>query len=153
MQILPFHPSYQNGVILLLKSIEEEYEESFYSPDGKTMNELYLLPGRKYWVAMVKDNLIGTIGIIMHDGYATLKSMFLHKSQRGGDVAVKLLQTAIDAAVEKGMKVMYLGTMAQFIAAQRFYEKHGFIRIKEGELPKGFPANVVDTVFYKKIIG
>jgi hypothetical protein len=38
--------------------------------------------------------------------------------------------------------------MDQFKAAQKFYEKNGFIKITENQLPKNFIHNPIDRVFY-----
>jgi N-acetylglutamate synthase-like GNAT family acetyltransferase len=61
-----------------------------------------------------------------------------------------LLQTAIVKATTAKCSHLYLGTMDRFTAAQRFYEKNGFENIPGESLPAGFPANSVDTVFYRK---
>jgi N-acetylglutamate synthase-like GNAT family acetyltransferase len=46
------------------------------------------------------------------------------------------------------VKHIYLGTTAKFLAAHRFYEKHGFDLIEQDQLPSSFPVMVVDTRFY-----
>lgn len=148
--IIPFQPSHQPGVDALLKSIEEEYEEDFYSPGGKKMGELCLLPDRWYWVAIAGNKLIGTVGIIVQHEYATLKSMFLHIDNRSTTLAADLLHIAENKSKSEGCEWMYLGTMQQFMAAQRFYQKHEFVHIPEAGLPPNFPGNVVDTIFFKK---
>ena len=44
---------------------------------------------------------------------------------------------------------MLLGTTDAFLAAHRFYEKHGFSRIDRDALPAAFPVMAVDTRFYR----
>ncbi len=149
--IVPFLPEHQPGIDQLLLSIASEYNEPYYDPTGKKMIDLYTLPGRHYWVAIDDGRVIGTVGIIIcNEGHAVLKSMFLHRHHHGSAVARQLLDIAMEGAVQHCCSYMYLGTMAQFKAAQRFYEKHGFDAIAEDQLPADFPGNVVDTVFYKK---
>jgi len=48
----------------------------------------------------------------------------------------------------QGVKVVYLGTTAKFLAAHRFYEKNGFREILRAELPARFPVMAADTKFY-----
>ena len=151
--IVPFEPLHQAGIDLLFKAIEEEYPEQVFADPSKTITELSRSRNRTYWVALANGRVIGTAGIIfLTDNCCALKSMFLAKEFRGKkkEVAKSLLQTTINWAREHDCHTMYLGTMAQFKAAQRFYEKNGFEQIKQEELPGEFVANIVDTVFYKK---
>ena len=78
--------------------------------------------------------------------------MFLDAQVRGKGLAEQLLNTATAWAIQHGALRMYLGTMIQFKAAQRFYEKLGFDKIEEEQLPADFPANPVDKVFYTKTL-
>ena len=119
------------------------------------MEELFVLPNHHYWVARVGEKIIGTVGVIaLQNSYATLKSMFLDKAFRHKEqhITMQLLQVATGKAIELNCENMYLGTMTQFKAAQRFYEKNGFDKISGSELPANFPANSVDDVFYVKRI-
>ncbi|MNP85928.1 Acetyltransferase (GNAT) family protein [compost metagenome] len=59
-----------------------------------------------------------------------------------------MLERLIDASKERGVIRIYLGTTEKFLAAHRFYEKHGFERIEQQDLPASFPLMVVDTRFY-----
>ncbi len=38
-----------------------------------------------------------------------------------------------------------VGTTARSLAAQRFYEKHGFVEIEKDSLPAQFPVMEVDS--------
>ena len=51
------------------------------------------------------------------------------------------------------MKEVFLGTTARFLAAHRFYAKHGFGEIAVAELPDAFPIMEVDTRFFYRRIG
>lgn len=152
IKIASFQPSYQHGVDELLHSITPEYAEPFYDPLGKKMEDLYLLSGRSYWVALVDGLVAGTVGVIISKEYAILKSLFVAKAYRGGQLqlASKLLETATGLAIKEKCPVIYLGTMKQFEAAQRFYEKHGYMQIDATNMPADIPPNEYDTVFYKK---
>jgi len=153
VEIVPFEAFHQPGIDLLYKAIEEEFPEQVFSDLSKTITELSRSGNRLYWVALANGIVIGTVGIIiLNDNCCGLKSMFLAKEFRTDkrEIAKWLLQTAINGAIGLGCNSMYLGTMEQFKAAQRFYEKHGFVQIIQEELPDDFPANTVDTIFYRK---
>ena len=78
-----------------------------------------------------------------------LKSFFVSLGYRGSGAAKILLDAVIGFSKKKNIQSIYLGTMDQMKAAHRFYEKNGFIQAKENDLPKDFPANILDTVFYQ----
>jgi len=56
----------------------------------------------------------------------------------------------IKHAAQQGCRTMLLGTMTQFVAAQKFYLKNGFESISKDELPEDFHPNPVDSLFYRK---
>ncbi|WP_053223749.1 GNAT family N-acetyltransferase [Roseivirga seohaensis] len=103
-------------------------------------------------MALFDGKVIGTIAlIIIKHEYGILKKMMLKKEFRGAthNVAKQLLQTTIDESEKDQLEWIYLGTMTQFKAAQRFYQKHGFQQIDEKELPADFLRNPIDTLFYE----
>lgn len=152
IQIVPFVPElHQPGVSLLYDAIKDEFPENMFGNPPKTLTELSQLANRYYWITTTNERVTGTVGIIVLDNHnCGLKGMFLAKELRGTDAAKLMLQTAINAAIQKGCTTMYLGTMGQFKAAQRFYEKLGFAEITREQLPPDFPPNAVDTVFYSR---
>jgi hypothetical protein len=48
----------------------------------------------------------------------------------------------------KKINAIYLGTIETFFAAQRFYEKNGFLEIQKDKLPGNFPVMTFDSRFY-----
>lgn len=152
MYLTAFDPSHQKGVSALFKEIAKEFGNDVFSHTTATMTEQSALPGRHYWVTVAHGQVIGTVGLIVAGSYSVLKSMFVHREYRGQPhlVAACMLHTAIVKATNACCDNMYLGTMHRFTAARRFYGKHGFSRIPPESLPKDFPANAVDTVFYCK---
>jgi N-acetylglutamate synthase-like GNAT family acetyltransferase len=151
VNIVPFKEHHQLGIDKLMEGVASEFAEQIYSPSSKKIIEVSQLPGRKYWVALAGEKVIGTVGFMsLENNCGALKSMMLDRVYRSSDtqIAKRLLQTVIDWALKQNISFLYLGTMYQFIAAQRFYEKNGFHRIEESELPQDFPANPVDKVFY-----
>ncbi len=150
-EILPFASHHQPGIDVLLDRIRLEFEQNIFSPAYKKISELYDLPDRHYWVAVADYKIAGTTGIVVFENrFSVLKSMFVDKAYRGElQIAQRLLDTAIHRSKSLNCTDVYLGTMDQFKAAQRFYEKNGFTRIKEKDLPAEYPGNMMDTVFYR----
>jgi N-acetylglutamate synthase-like GNAT family acetyltransferase len=50
----------------------------------------------------------------------------------------------------QGMRRIWLGTTDKFLAAHRFYDKHGFDQVMRQDLPAAFPVMAVDTRFYAR---
>jgi GNAT superfamily N-acetyltransferase len=53
---------------------------------------------------------------------------------------------------ERKVKVVMLGTLEKFVAAQKFYRRNGFTEIAKKDLPDYFPRMLLDTMFFKKEI-
>ena len=119
-------------------------------PDLLDIPGFYQVGAGNFWVARQGQHVIGTIGLReFAPGSAALRKMFVARSHRGkSGVAAKLLETLLESARQSGLRQIILGTTAAFEAAHRFYEKHGFDRIAESDLPAQFPRMAVDTRFY-----
>lgn len=153
IQVIPFSDNYQADVTEFMDTIEREFAEpiSHSNPATKKMSELANLPTEKYWVAVANGKAVGTIGFsLISNRTIVLKRMFISAAFRGKGIANLLLNVLLTCATEHKMKSIYLGTMSQFKAAHQFYERSGFEKIDRVELPKDFPVNPVDTLFYYK---
>ncbi|WP_421976832.1 GNAT family N-acetyltransferase [Roseivirga seohaensis] len=148
IEIVPYESKCQSGIDVMMQGIAEEFTEPIMVGQ---QSKSVAFPD-KYWVATYNGHVIGTIALMItkHE-YGILKKMMLKKEFRGSvhNVAKLLLQTAIDESEKNELECIYLGTMTQFKAAQSFYQKHGFKRIHERELPADFLRNPIDTLFYK----
>jgi GNAT superfamily N-acetyltransferase len=80
--------------------------------------------------------------------------MFVRREYRGArhGVAERLLATLIEWSAVQRIREVFLGTTAQFLAAHRFYEKHGFVQVDRELLPAAFPIMAVDTRFYLRTL-
>ena len=90
--------------------------------------------------------------VCIGEGDAALRKMFVSRPARGGGdqgAAARLLQALLAHAAKSGIRSIYLGTTDRFLAARRFYEKHGFRKIDERDLPPAFPRMRVDSIFYR----
>lgn len=83
-----------------------------------------------------------------------IRKMFVNQEWRGKDknVALALLHTLEAWSQQHGITKLYLGTVEQLKAAQRFYAREGFSLIEADTLPTSFPRMAVDTIFYHKTL-
>lgn len=121
-------------------------------PDLAQIPSFYQTGAGGFWVARTDDGqIVGTIGLKDIGGrQAALRKMFVLASHRGAEhgVAARLLETLLDHARRVGLSGVWLGTTDKFVAAHRFYEKHGFRQVEKAQLPEGFLFMLVDTRFY-----
>jgi N-acetylglutamate synthase-like GNAT family acetyltransferase len=151
MKIVPFKRSHQPLVDRMLEDIQQEFVEPFTSRASRKMEDANKVIGTKFWVLMDGNMLAGTVGLIrMKNSCAALKSLFIPLKYRGTIAAALLVDTVIGYSKKNRISTIYLGTMQQMKAAQKFYLKSGFVEINENDLPKDFPANVLDTVFFMR---
>lgn len=134
-----------------MRSIALEFREPIFTEKSKKIVDIYLMPNNKFWVAIDNDKVVGTIGTVkLTNKNIVLKSMFVDKMYRGQGISNLLLDTLINWAIQNKYKQVYLGTMMQFTAGQRFYEKNKFVKCNKTELPSDFTINTLDTIFYTK---
>jgi N-acetylglutamate synthase-like GNAT family acetyltransferase len=150
IKIRLYNKADQSEIDKMIDSIATEFKLPI--SNSNKSNSLLL---DKYWVALHGNELIGTVGILSIEGeFSILKRMFVKKEYRGKkyNIASLLLNEVFDWCNAQGIDTIYLGTMDQFKAAHKFYEKNGFEKINSNELPSSFVINPIDDVFYKKHI-
>lgn len=102
-----------------------------------------------FWVAKEGDEIVGTVGLL-DAGECALRKMFVRKDRRSvRGVASRLLETLLVHARARSVPRLLLGTRPEMLAAHRFYEKNGFVRVDPAALPAAFPRMTVDSVFYR----
>ena len=150
-----YAPGDEKGIVELIVPIQrEEFGIAIAAedqPDLMHIQPFYQTGTGDFWVARNDGAVIGTIGLKdIGNGEVALRKMFVAAAWRGREfgVARKLLECLIAAAKTRGVRRIYLGTTAKFLAAHRFYEKHGFELIDQQDLPDSFPLMMVDTRFY-----
>ncbi len=103
-------------------------------PNLARFSEIYNSEGNKYWVAETADGeIIGGVGIGSlegADGVCELQKMYCLPKARGIGVAHVLIKTALEYA-QRFYKKVYLETLDNMTAAQKFYEKYGFVRVSK----------------------
>ena len=121
-------------------------------PDLTSIPQYYQQGIGNFWVALHGTTVVGSVGLIdIGNQQVALRKMFVNAQFRGPQYAVakSLLAVVLEWATQKGIQTIFLGTTEKFLAAHRFYEKHGFAKISQTDLPPTFPVMRVDTVFYR----
>ena len=151
-----YEAKHLDGIAALIVPIQQEefgiaisYEEQ---PDLRDIPGFYQQGTGQFWVALVGQRVVGTIGLRdIGGGSAALRKMFVAEAYRGRryGTATALLETLLAHARRLGVETIYLGTTEKFLAAHRFYEKNGFSLIAADQLPASFPRMSVDSRFYR----
>lgn len=151
-----FEPRDQQSVLDVILPIQQEefgieitVEEQ---PDLFVIPTFYQSGSGDFYVAEMNGHIVGTLGLVdIGSGQCALRKMFVAAPFRGRahGVAQALLKQLLDAAHDRGVREIFLGTTEHFIAAHRFYEKNGFRQIGPEMLPSDFPRVAVDTRFYR----
>ena len=99
-------------------------------PDLGRFSEIYNSEGSRYWVAEDEaGRIVGGVGIgWLADGLCELQKMYCLPQARGTGLAHTLMEKALEYA-ERYYNRCYLETLDNMVAAQKFYEKHGFRRV------------------------
>lgn len=120
-------------------------------PDLRTITDSYIRAGGDFWIATEDGRLIGSIGIMpCGSEIAILKKFFVYEKYQGEPVHLgqKLYARLLQFAKEKGFKTILLDTPANAVRAHRFYEKAGFQKVEENELPISFSHPYQDCDFF-----
>lgn len=156
LQIKRFVPADQQGVVDVIVPIQrEEFGIPITAedqPDLKAIPSFYQSGTGDFWVAKNGDQVVGTIGLKdIGAGQAALRKMFVSAAWRGREfgIAARLLERLLEESRSRGVRQIYLGTTDKFLAAHRFYEKHGFAEVAKQDLPESFPVMAVDSKFYR----
>ena len=103
-------------------------------PDLCRFSEIYNTEGNKYWIIEDENGtILGGVGIGNLEGtdkICELQKMYCLPEIRGTGLSHKLMNIALNYA-KQYYKKCYLETLPNMIGAQKFYEKHGFVRIYE----------------------
>jgi GNAT superfamily N-acetyltransferase len=160
IEVIPFSPTHLAGVIDVILPIQQvEFGVSITvedQPDLLDIPGFYQQGSGNFWVAVSGGEVVGTIAlrdIGNHQG--ALRKMFVKPAYRGKEqgVARRLLDELISSATRTGVRDLFLGTIDEFVAAHRFYERNGFVQVPATDLPEAFPFMGVDTRFYHRRLG
>ncbi len=159
IDIQSFSKPYEKQVIELIVSIQaKEFGVSITAEDQPDLNDIenyYQKNAGNFWVALDDNKVVGTIALVdIGNQQGALRKMFVKEGFRGKPLLIgqQLMDTLQKSCKNNSIKEIYLGTVPNYYAAHRFYEKNGFFRVKESNLPNNFEIMKVDTLFYKKVL-
>ncbi len=159
MEIIVYNDTYKNQIIDLILDIQcKEFNVPITindQPDLQNISKYYLGNNGSFWIAIQDGKVIGTIAtLFLKNENAVIRKLFTDGNYRGKEfqTGLRLLETLESFCFERGKKRIYLGTTSKFKAAQRFYEKNGYIEIAKDDLPDDFDIMAVDSKFYCKCL-
>lgn len=120
-------------------------------PDLLNITDSYISTGGNFWVAKDNDKLIGSIGIMpLNLEIAVLKKFFVYEDYQGDPFHVgrQLYARLLSFARENYFKTILLDTPYNTTRAHKFYEKAGFKKVKEKELPVAYSHPYQDCDFF-----
>ncbi|TKI06730.1 GNAT family N-acetyltransferase [Martelella alba] len=157
IEIRQFNPADQNGVIDVILPIQQrEFGIAITAEDQPDLRDIpgfYQNGKGGFWVALYQNTVVGTLGLKdIGDDQGALRKMFVSAAYRGSQyqVAAQLLDALLLHASRRRIRGIFLGTTDKFLAAHRFYRKHGFAELPKTALPAGFPIMAVDSLFFSK---
>lgn len=153
--ITQFEERYTQDVIDIVLHFQNDGTRPLVSvddqPDLLNIVGEYINKGGNFWLAKDNERLIGTIGIMPYnDEIAVLKKFFVYEDYQGKPYHIgrKLYNELLDFAKEKGYTTILLDTPSNTERAHRFYEKAGFQKVLEEELPIQFSHPYKDCDFF-----
>ena len=101
-------------------------------PDLGRFSEIYNKEGHKYWVVEDEEGqVVGGAGIgALCEEVCELQKMYCLPKVRGTGIAKPLMECCLEYAA-KYYKKCYLETFSNMIAANKFYQKHGFQKLEK----------------------
>ena len=155
ISILQFEERYTQDIVDLVLHFQNDGTRPIVTaedqPDMLNIREEYIQRGGNFWTATENGRLAGTIGIMPYgEDIAVLKKFFVYEKYQGAPVHLgqKLYDVFLDFAKKKGYKTILLDTPYNTVRAHRFYEKAGFKKIKESELPVNFSHPYKECDFF-----
>jgi len=159
IDVVPFREEHLAGVVDVILPIQQtEFGIPIVLDDQPDLLDIpgyYQKGDGNFWVALHDSEVVGTISLLdIGNRQGALRKMFVKAAYRGTQhgVARRLLEALLSWCRTRGVRGIYLGTTAKFLAAHRFYEKNGFTEVPPSTLPAAFPVMSVDTKFYKRTL-
>lgn len=156
IKIKEYCEEYKDEIVNLILNIQQnEFNipiKKEDQPDLSNVSKFYQKGIGNFWIALYNNQVVGTISLLdIGNNQGALRKMFVKAEYRGSgySIARKLLNQLIYWCTDNKIEEIYLGTTDRFIAAHKFYEKNGFMKISKNDLPGTLPIMIVDTIFYK----
>ncbi|MBS0228417.1 MAG: GNAT family N-acetyltransferase [Proteobacteria bacterium] len=106
---------------------------AIHDPEVNWMSRAYAAPRHAYFVIERDGRVLGGAGVAPLTGADTticeLRKMYFLPEARGMGAGTAIMARCLDAARGLGFRQCYLETLTGMDAAQRLYERSGFLRI------------------------
>ncbi len=140
MEIVEYDDRYKNEIIELILTIQNKEAKIGLSieeqPDLSDIRSAYELNGGKFWIAVEKQRVIGTIALMISENHCgILKKFFVKAEYRGQKIGAALYRVLLEYAKAKDLKYIVLDTPSVATVSHGFYERAGFKKITREELP------------------
>ncbi|OTG88176.1 MarR family transcriptional regulator [Acinetobacter sp. ANC 4558] len=103
---------------------------SLNDPSLHQLSEVYCTQGSGYWVIEIEGKVKGGVGIAPLLGageeYCELQKLYIESSLTGLGIGRKLINLAINKAIEYGYQYCYLESLNELSAAVDLYQSFGF---------------------------
>ena len=122
-------------------------ERALFAPEPWTerlfWSELGQLDTRHYLVALAGDEVVGYAGLCDYPDEAFVQTIAVAPAAQGTGLGSRLLVALLDEAARRRQRTVSLEVRADNAAAQRLYDRHGFVR---SGVRRGYYAGGVDAL-------
>ncbi|MFN6567604.1 GNAT family N-acetyltransferase [Dendronalium sp. ChiSLP03b] len=106
------------------------FEVSQEIPDILDFERIYNQKSATFFVLLVKEEIIGTVGVkIIESSEAEIVRLYLKRNFRGLGFGYQLLKTAVNWAQKQGKNHIELWSFTQFTQGHSLYKKFGFTQL------------------------
>lgn len=140
MNIVEYCEKYNEEIVDLVLDIENNEAKINLSleeqPDLMDIQGTFINNEGNFWVAIDKEEVIGTIGLVIKENHCgVLKKFFVRADWRSKKLGLALYKTLLEYAKSKELESLILDTPSVAKAAHRFYECAGFHKVSARQLP------------------
>lgn len=132
MKIRPVERSDAEGIIALINSVYQEYDDRVHlegaEADLVDVVKHYSADGCAFVVLDDDGEVVGTHAVVPleRQGLCTFRRLYLRPDFRGTGWGEKLMRWAIDAADQMGFRRVEFWSDVRFTRAHRFFKRLGF---------------------------
>ena len=153
MEIIKYQNIYKQQVIDLILHIQNSEAKINLTieeqPDLLDVPLYYEKDGGMFWIAVDKNEVIGTIAFMNYgNGNAVLKKFFVRSDWRNKKIGYALYEKLISCLKDRKYKQVLLDSPSVATASHRFYEKAGFKRITKENVPFHYKYPDRDSYLY-----
>lgn len=133
-----------------IEGIAELEKECFGSPwSAQSLKDELSNEGARFFAAVENGEVLGYIGCILVCGEGSITNVAVRKKARRKGIASQLLKALIEALKKEGAESVFLEVRVSNDAAQKLYEKFGFLVCGER---RDFYKNPTENAYIMKLL-